>query len=116
VSQPEKSLRDKLADAVVMIEKAGREYATARGLSWNLQELRKVVLAEETRKAEGSSMTEKETNARCSTAYKTHLDGTSQAIKDELIKKAVCERWKAQWDSLRSLISFEKTQMETFQE
>jgi len=99
-----------------MIERTGRAYADARAISWHLQEMRKVVLAEESRKADGSSMTEKETIARCSEGYKAHLEGTSQAIKNELTKKAEAERWKAQWDSLRSLISFEKTQMETFQE
>ena len=112
----EKSLRDKMAEAVVKIEEKGKAYANAKALSWQLQELRKVVLADETRKAEGSSMAEKETVARCSEAYKTHLEGTSEDIKRELTAKAEYERWDAQWNSIRSLISLEKKVLETFQE
>lgn len=74
------------------------------------------MLAEETRKAEGSSMAERENIARCSEAYKLHLEGTKEAIQKELTLKAECERWSSQWNSIRSLLSLEKKTIETFQE
>ena len=110
------SLREKLSQAVVKIEEKGKAYADARALSWQMQEMRKVVLAEQTRKSEGSSMIEKETNARTSEVYKQHLLGTSEAIKKELTAQAEYKRWLSQWESLRSLISYEKTQMKVFEE
>ena len=61
-------------------------------------------------------MAEKETNARCSEFYKIHLAGTAAAIEKEHTVKAECERWSAQWESVRSLISLEKKQMEVFKE
>ena len=109
-------LREKLAQAVKMIEQTGKTYASARAVSWLLQEQRKIVLAEEARKADGSSMAERENRARGSEAYRIHLAGTSDAIKQELTAKAEYERWQAQWESIRSLISFEKKQMEVFKE
>jgi len=110
------SLREKLAEAVKMIGIKGKAYAEAKALSWNLQEMRKVVLSEQTRVAKGSSMAERENEARCSEAYKIHLAGTQAAIKNELIARAECEKYKAVWESVRSLISFEKTQMRIFNE
>ena len=110
------SLRDKLAEAVLEIEKKGILYADARALSWHLQEMRKVVLSELMRNAQAKSMTEKEMIARCSQDYKLHLEGTREAIKNELVLKAQCERWKCAWESIRSLISLEKKKMEVFNE
>ena len=112
----EKSLSDKLRESVVNIEKYGLEYAKNRAISWQLQEMRKVILAEEARKSSGASNAESETLARCTSSYKLHLDGTKQAILAELTSKAKLERWRAQWESIRSMMSFEKTQMKVFQE
>ena len=112
----EKTFKDKLAEAVTMIEKKGLAYAKARAISWQLQELRKVVLAEETRKAEGTSISEREAIARSSEIYRQHLEGTKEAIHDELKLKAECERWRATWESIRSLLSLEKKTMEVFKE
>lgn len=94
-----------------MIEKKGKEYAESRALSWQLQELRKVVLAEETKKQSDGSYVEREGKARCTEAYKQHLQGTKEAIHRENALKAEVERWSAQFEALRSLLSLEKSKM-----
>jgi len=105
-------LADKLKQAVTMIEKKGTAYAEAKGTSWNLQELRKVILSEQVRAQNPTlSVAEREHFARTTDEYKTHLKGTSEAIKKELIAKAEYERWTAQVEALRSLLSHEKARM-----
>lgn len=102
----------KMSEAVAMIEKVGTEYAEARALSWLLQEQRKVVLAKCTNEAAGKSIAEKENYARTSEEYKLHLEGTKEAIGEEYRLKAVYERWQAQYESIRSLLSLEKQKMQ----
>lgn len=98
----------KLSEAVMKIETKGKAYAIARGQSFFLQEMRKVVLAEQVRAQEPSlSMSERESIARTSEAYVNHLKGTAEAIRAELVSRAEYERWSATLESLRSLCSQE---------
>jgi len=101
----------RMRDACQAIEKTGKGYAEARAQSWHLQELRKVVLANEMRRLEGS-MVERDMTARCTDAYKQHLEATSEAIHKELSLKAETEKWAAVFESLRSLSSLEKAKMQ----
>lgn len=104
----------KMSEACKKIEQKGIEYAKHRAISWQLQELRKVVLAEEIRKLDAEvykSMAERESLARVSEIYKNHLKGTSEAIEKELISKAEYERWYATFEALRSLCSKNTAQM-----
>jgi len=102
-SEIEKLMRN----AVNNIEKIGKLYAIAKGTSYHMQEMKKVVLAREMKKYKGSSAS-REMEARASERYEQHLDGTRQAIEDETRLRAEYERWKAQYESCRSLLSLEK--------
>ena len=105
-------LESKMREAVINIEKFGKDYADAKGLSWLLQEQRKVVLATQMAKSEAKSINGKELDALQSEEYKTHLEGTKEAISEEHRLKAVMERWSAQFEACRSMMSFTKKQME----
>ena len=85
----------------------GKSYAMARGISYQLQEMRKVVIARVMKEHDGSSAN-REMEARASKRYEDHLRGTSEAIVEETRLKAEYEKWKAQYESCRSLLSMEK--------
>lgn len=101
----------RLRQTVDNIEKYGREYASARGLSWLLQEQKRCILATQILKAGGKTVLEKESIALASEKYKTHLNVTKDCIAEELSLKATYERWQAEFEALRSLMSLEKTKM-----
>ena len=105
-------LESKMRDSVINIEKYGKEYAEAKALSWLLQEQRKVVLATQMAKSEAKSVNGKELDALQSEEYKQHLEGTKEAIAEEHRLKATSERWYAQFEACRSMMSFTKKQME----
>ena len=96
---------------VFALGKAGERYASAKALSWHMQELRKVILATEASKFDGSEAL-KERLARSSKAYRTHLDGTMEAIEKEMKHKCRYEKLKAQFEAYRSLGSLEKAKMQ----
>lgn len=104
---------EKLDHAVEMIETTGIEYARSRSLSWLLQEQRKVVLAEQARMAQASTVAERENTARCSDVYKKHLEATKYAMHQELCDNAKFLRWRAEFESERSKLSLHKRQIET---
>ena len=104
---------EKLRDTVTQIEKKGVEYANARGISWHLQEMRKVVLADEMRMLDQNlSVAEQDKRARYSKAYVLHLEGTKVAIQRELTFRAKYERYKYQFEAIRSMMSLEKSKMD----
>ena len=106
LAQIEKNMRE----AVNQIEVIGSQYAQARGTSYHLQELRKVILAREMKRFDGS-VANKEMEARASERYEQHLEGTRDAIIEETRLRATFEKWKAQYDACRSLLSAEKAKM-----
>ena len=103
-----------IRQAIQDIESYGMKYAKARGVSYQLQEQRKVVLAE-LMKAEDINLPEnkRETLARTRERYRQHIEGTGEAIEHELIFKARYEAAYAKYEALRSLMSLTKKQMET---
>lgn len=101
--QIEKNMRE----AVKKIETIGAEYAKAKGLSYQMQKMREVVLATEMKKHLGTNA-HKEMEAKTSVAYIEHLEGTAEAIAQEQKLRAQYERWQAQYEACRSLLSLEK--------
>lgn len=100
--------QDKMAQAVKMISEKGAAYAKARATSWYMQEMRKVVLADEFGKQDPDlTAAERENKARVSQSYQEHLNGTKEAIHAEHVAKAELERWETQFEALRSLCSRE---------
>ena len=93
--------------AVNKIEEIGGLYAEAKALSYQMQKMRSVVLASEMRNFEGS-MASREMNALASDKYILHLAGVKEAIEVETKLKAGYERWQAQYEACRSLLSLEK--------
>lgn len=100
-----------MREAVNKIETVGVEYADAKALSWLLQEQRKVVLATQMAKSTAKSVNGKELDALQSPEYAEHLEGTKEAIADEHRLRASWEKWRAQFEACRSLISAEKAKM-----
>jgi hypothetical protein len=101
----------KFRDCVSLISKYGLEYAEKKSQSWYLQEMRKVILANETKNSEGKTIAEKETNARSSQIYSNHLEGTKEAIYNELKSKAMLDKANASFEALRSLASQQTASM-----
>lgn len=102
----------KLAQAVNNVEKFGVEYGEAKTLSWYLQEQLKTVLATQMSKSEQKSAEAKKMDAYQSAPYLQHLEATKEAMGEELRLKAIYTRWTYQFESLRSLTSFMKRQMD----
>jgi hypothetical protein len=96
--------------AILAFQEQGEKYALAKSQSWLLQEQRKVVLAKEMSQHNGSEAS-KERLALSSEAYRIHLEGTAQAIHEELKLKTGYERLQYQIEAYRSLSSLEKAQM-----
>lgn len=105
-------IEEKMKEAVNGIEKWGLEYAEARPVSWQLQEMRKVILATQMSKSEAKSVIAKEQEALQSPEYKQHLEGTAEAMRREHKAKAYLERYQAQFEACRSRMSLFKKQME----
>ncbi len=96
--------------AVKKMSEVGKEYAKAKGESYQLQEMRKVVLARIMCEIEGS-VASRETEARASERYEQHLEGTRQAIEEETRLRAEYQRYNAQYEAFRTLMSAEKSKM-----
>lgn len=97
--------------AAANIEKYGDKYAEARAQSWLLQEQLKVVKAHEMKKHQSLTIAAAEREALDSDAYHTHLKGTAAAVRAEASLRATYERWKAEFEKFRSLLSAQKAQM-----
>ena len=100
-------IEKKMRLAVQNIEKIGKQYATAKGISYQMQEMRKVILAREMNKYKGS-VASREVSARASERYEEHISGTKEAIEEETRLRAEYERWRSQYEACRSLLSLEK--------
>ena len=102
----------KLAQAVQNVEKYGSLYGDANALSIYLQDMKKVVLATQMAKSEAKSIAAKEMEALQSEEYRNHLEAAKEAAGEAGRCKAQYVRWQSQFESLRSLISFTKRQMD----
>lgn len=102
-------IENELRNAVKKIEETGVAYADAYALSVLLQEQRKVVLASCFNNIkEQMSDLKRENLARTAPEYQTHLDAMKEAIGDSLRKRAIYERYRAQYETLRSMLSTRK--------
>jgi hypothetical protein len=101
----------KFRECVKLIAKCGDEYAHAKSQSWYLQEMRKVILSNQLKEADGKTIAEKENNARSSEVYKQHLEGTKEAIYNELKARAMLDKANCSFESLRSLASQQTASM-----
>ena len=104
------NIEKNMREAVLKIEEIGGKYAEARGISYQMQELKKVVLAREMGNYDGS-VASRETLALASEGYSIHINGTKDAIIAEARLKAEYTRWQAQYESCRSLLSLEKAKV-----
>lgn len=92
------------------LEKAGMDYAEKKGQAWQAQELKHAVLAQEMKKLPNDwAINRKEVEARSSEGFLAYLKETTALIKAEGVSKAVYEKWRAEFEALRSLISLEKS-------
>lgn len=107
-------LESKFTKSVVMIETKGKEYADARALYNYLYEMRKTVLAAHIKASCEKTHGAKEADAYSSTDYITHLEGIKEAEGSYLRLEAEYERWKAETEALRTLISLEKEKIRNF--
>ena len=101
---------EKFQRALEALESVGKSYANAKVISWYLQELKKVILAHEMSKVEGSEA-KRERLALASEPYRLHLEGTKEAIGEELRLKVKHEKLQYQIEAYRSLCGIEKAQM-----
>lgn len=107
---------DKMREAVKAIEKHGLEYAEAKPLANHLDELKKTILSEQIMKHQDLPAWKAEAEARISKEYMIHLEGLKAAEHKANVAWAKMESAKAKFEALRSLLSYEKTQMKVFQE
>ena len=112
----EMSYPDKLKQAVNKISKWGLQYAEYRPLVDNLEELKKTILSSELLKHQDEAAWKAEAKARTSDAYLTHLDGLKVACERRDVAWARLKAAEAEFEAIRSLLSYEKKQMATFQE
>lgn len=98
-------------EALKKIEDVGTQYAEAKAQSWQLQELKQVILSEELLKADGKTVGEREAQARVSQAFRSYLDGAKEAIHKEHKLKVLYEKAYATYEALRSLSSQQTAQM-----
>lgn len=95
---------------ITKMEETGRDYAEKKGQAWQQEELKHSVLAQEMKKLPSDwAINRKESEARSSEGFLAYLKECGDAITAEGIAKAVHERWKAEFEALRSLSSLEKS-------
>ena len=102
---------DSFDKTILEHQRLGREYAKAKALSWKMQELCKSILAGISSQFEGSEAS-KERKARASAEYKEYIDGVSVAIEKEHEAKIDFDNADMRFESLRSLCSLDKKQMQ----
>ena len=93
------------------IEEVGTLYAEARGQSYQCQELKYSVVASLVKTYGEIPLSRAELLAKGSDEYKQYIQETADAIRKELRLKAQLEKWKAKFESMRSLSSLEKAQI-----
>jgi len=98
-------------DTLEDMEEAGEAYAEAKGVSWNMQEHRKVVLAEQMKLSGKKTAAEQERDALTSEAYKLHLEGTAESIKIEHKCRVKYDALQSKFEAVRSMSSLEKAKM-----
>ena len=103
---------DKFRTVIMKMEKAGNEYAEAKGQSWQLQELKSSVLANIIQSLPEMPVSKAEIIAKASKDYREFIQQTSESIKKELKLKSEYEKWKSSFEALRSLSSLEKHTMD----
>ena len=94
--------------AIKKIGEVGELYATARGQSYQLQEMKSAIVASLMQALPDMPISKAEMTAKASTSYMQHIDETAKAITKELKLKADYEKWKATFEALRSMCSLEK--------
>ena len=100
---------EKFKTVIMRMEKAGNEYAEAKGQSWQMQELKGSVLAGIIKTYGDVPVSKAEIQARASEDYEKHIRETAEAIKKELQLKAKYEALKSKFEAYRSLSSLEKS-------
>ena len=105
-----RQIAEKIREAVERIETVGAKYAAAKGISYQMQKMREVILATEMKKVLGTNA-HKEMEAKASKVYHEHLVATGIAIKEEQKWKSAFIRWQAEYESWRSFLSLEKAKM-----
>lgn len=103
---------DKFGKVIGAIQNAGEIYAQAKSTSWQLQEMKSVVLARKAQEFKDLPQYRQEAAARASEEYVTHINGTAEAIRQELIAKSKYEKLSAQLEAYRSLCSLDKKTIE----
>lgn len=103
----EQEIYSKLEASIGEFEKVGLLYAEAKSLSDYLQELKKVILANQMKRFEGSNAN-REMEALATKEYMIHLDGMRAAASDELRFRVQYEKLRYQIEAFRSLLSLEK--------
>ena len=102
---------DKFRHIIKKIGELGELYAEAKGQSWQSQELKYSVVASLVKSYGEIPLSRAELLAKGSDEYKQYLKETADAIRKELRLKAQLEKWKAKFESMRSLSSLEKAQI-----
>ena len=102
------TIEKNMREAVNKIEEIGGLYAEAKGLSYQFQKMREVILSREMSSLEGS-MASREMYAKSTLVYAKHLEATAKCIENETKLRAYYEKWKAQFEACRSLLSLEKS-------
>lgn len=93
---------------VLKIEESGNEYAEAKAVSWQMQELVSSVRSKIALRFSDVPASKADMMAKADDEYVQYVKETAEAIKDELRKKAVYEKWKSAFEAKRSLSSLEK--------
>lgn len=103
---------DKFQNVLTEMHETGHEFAQAKALSWQMQELssalKSKLMLDAMQLDPKLSAQKAEAVARASDAYSKHLEGTAQAIAKELRLKCKYETSFARYESYRSLLSLDK--------
>ena len=110
------NFEEALRKAVKDYSKWAMEFAEAKPTADYLDRMVKTVLSEEMLKQDPKlSLGEKEARARVSEPLRLHFKGLQEAEHKAAMALARREAAYATWESLRSLCSYEKKHMDTFE-
>lgn len=106
----------KFGQVIGAMQKAGEIYAEAKSRSWQMQEMKSVMLARKAQEVAKSfpamPQYKQEAEAKASPEYEQHIVGTAEAIHQELVAKSKYEKLSAQLEAYRSLCSLDKKTIE----
>lgn len=102
----------KFEQVITALGKAGEDYAQKKSISYQLQEMRSVILARKAQEFKDLPQYRQEAMARSSEEYIKHIEGTAEAIRQELSAKSKYEKLSAQLEAYRSLCSLDKKTIE----